>query len=51
MGCKHKNKLVVYGRDKNNWISSLKIRGHQVFICQDCGDIFQEELKKIEVKK
>jgi len=48
MVCKHKRKLAVYGRDEKNWISSLKIRGEMIFICEDCGEIvkMKEEIIK-----
>jgi hypothetical protein len=52
--CEHKNKLTVYGRSqgvKKNWISAYKIKGKTVYICEDCGDIFQDESKEVEVKK
>ena len=47
--CNHKNKLSVYGRDEKNWISSLKIRGKMVYICEDCGDLFTEKVTKQDV--
>ncbi len=43
--CNHDNRLPVYGRDEKNWISSLKIRGEMVFICEDCGEVFAEKKK------
>ena len=46
--CEHKNKLHVYGRGKNNWISSMKFRGEWVFICEDCGEILTEKVKIIK---
>jgi len=36
-GCTHQNILALYGRDKNNWISSLKISGKMIYMCADCG--------------
>lgn len=50
MECKHKNKLPVYGRDEKNWISSVKIRGEMVFICQDCRKIVKETVESIKEK-
>ena len=48
MKCKHKKRLAVYGRDEKNWISSLKIRGEMIFICEDCGEIIKEKLEVIK---
>lgn len=49
--CNHKKRLSVYARDKKNWISSLKIRGEMVYICEDCGEVFAEKIVKQEIVK
>ena len=46
--CKHTKRLAVYGRDEKNWISTLKIRGQMIYICEGCGMIFQNEPKEIK---
>ena len=51
MRCKHKKRLTVYGRDEKNWINVKKIRGKTVYICEECGEIFQNSTKAVEVKK
>ncbi len=47
--CTHTKRLSVYGRDDKNWISSLKIRGEMVYICEDCGEVFSEKIIKRDV--
>ena len=45
--CKHTKRLTVYGRDEKNWINAKKFRGHTVYICEDCGTIFQDKPSEV----
>lgn len=53
MNCKHKNKLSLYGRDEKTWTSSEKLCGNMIYICKDCGIVFELEpvAKKIVKNK
>ena len=44
MGCEHKNKLSLYGRDKNKWISTKQMSRNIIYCCKDCGAILEEKL-------
>ena len=44
MVCKHKNKLSLYGRGEKSWISTQKLSGNMIYVCEDCGAILEEKL-------
>ena len=49
--CKHEKRLSLYGRAKNNWISTIKFRGNSVYICEVCGSIIEDSLTPVELVK